>query len=140
MPRVSRKQADANRAEVVAAAARLFRAHGINGVSVPVLMAEAGLTHGAFYGQFASKDQLAGEACKQAFMDKKPYYDDLRERHGSDQEAARAEYVKRYLSRSHRDHPSSGCPVAALGPDAGREEFKGAVRQSFAWGLGRMVE
>ena len=45
MPRVSRKQADENHAAVLDAAARLFRAHGIKGVSVPELMAEAGLIH-----------------------------------------------------------------------------------------------
>ena len=59
MPRVSKKQAEENHREVVSAAARLFRERGINGVSVPALMAEAGLTHGAFYGHFASKDELA---------------------------------------------------------------------------------
>ena len=62
MPRVSRKQAEENHAAVLDAAAKLFRARGINGVSVPALMAEAGLTHGAFYGHFNSKEELAAAA------------------------------------------------------------------------------
>ena len=46
MPRVSRKEADRHRADVIRAAARLIPEHGIDGVSVPALMAQAGLTPG----------------------------------------------------------------------------------------------
>jgi TetR/AcrR family transcriptional repressor of nem operon len=140
MPRVSRKQAEENHREVVAAAARLFRERGINGVSVPALMAEAGLTHGAFYGHFKSKEELAVAACAFAIEQSGAIYDGLLERHGGDQSAALAEFVRRYTSRAHRDEPGLGCPVAALADDASREEFKGPVRKAFATGLERMVE
>jgi TetR/AcrR family transcriptional repressor of nem operon len=139
MPRVSRRQAEQNHADVVAAASRLFRAHGINGVSVPALMAEAGLTHGAFYGHFDSKEELAAAACMHAFEESGGIYDELFERHGDDKRAALSEFVKRYTSRSHRDHPGPGCPVAALGADAARDEFKGPVRKAFAAGIERMT-
>ena len=49
------------------AAARLFREHGFDGVGVDAIMKEAGLTHGGFYGHFASKEELATEAITRAF-------------------------------------------------------------------------
>jgi TetR/AcrR family transcriptional repressor of nem operon len=140
MPRVSRKQAEENHAAVLDAAAKLFRARGINGVSVPALMAEAGLTHGAFYGHFNSKEELAAAACAHAIEQSGSIYDGLLERHGGDQGAALTEFVKRYTSRLHRDQPGLGCPIAALADDASREEFKGPVRKAFATGLERMID
>ena len=140
MPRVSKKQAEQNHAEVIAAASKLFRAKGINGVSVPALMAEAGLTHGAFYGHFGSKEELAAAACTHAMEQSGAMYDGLLERHGGDQSAALTEFVKGYTSRLHRDQPGLGCPIAALADDASREEFKGPVRKAFAAGLERMID
>jgi len=140
MPRVSKKQAEQHHQDVVATASKLFRAHGINGVSVPALMAEAGLTHGAFYGHFASKEELAVAACAEAFAEKCKYYDEMAARCGGDVDAARTELVKRYAARSHRDHPGLGCPLAALAADAARDEFKGPVRRAFAAGLKDLVD
>jgi TetR/AcrR family transcriptional repressor of nem operon len=140
MPRVSRKQAAENHAAVIEAAARLFKARGIHGVSVPELMAEAGLTHGAFYGHFNSKEDLAVAACEHAFAEKKALYADVAARHPGDKPAALAEFVNRYTGKSHRDQPGLGCPVAALVDDAARDEFKGPLRKTFAAGVEGMVE
>ncbi|MFP5514702.1 MAG: TetR family transcriptional regulator, partial [Alphaproteobacteria bacterium] len=60
--RVSKEQAAENRRRVVEVASALFRERGFNGIGVADLMKEAGLTHGGFYGQFASKEDLAAEA------------------------------------------------------------------------------
>ena len=140
MPRVSRKQTEENHDAVIAAAARLFKARGINGVSVPALMAEAGLTHGAFYGHFNSKDDLAVAACEHAFAEMRARHKDLLDRHRGDRQAALAEFVNRYTGKAHRDQPALGCPIAALADDASRDEFKGPVRKSFANALDRMAE
>ena len=139
MPRVSRKQAEENHEAVIAAASRLFKARGINGVSVPELMAEAGLTHGAFYGHFKSKDDLAVAACEHALAEKRALYGEIRNRHGADRRAALAEFVERYTTKMHRDQPGLGCPVAALADDAAREEFKGPLRKAFAGGVEAMA-
>ena len=53
--RVSREQASQNRERVLDVAARLFREKGFDGIGVADLMKTAGLTHGGFYGQFASR-------------------------------------------------------------------------------------
>ncbi|MDR3079580.1 MAG: TetR family transcriptional regulator, partial [Streptomyces sp.] len=60
--RVTKEQAEANRAHVVATAARVFRERGYDGVSVADLMAAAGFTHGGFYKNFKSKADLMAEA------------------------------------------------------------------------------
>lgn len=135
MPRVSRKQAAENRRQVVHSAARLFRERGIDGVSVPELMAEAGLTHGAFYGQFESKDALAVEACDAAFAEKLQTFDAMASRYGADWRAARAEFIKRYTAKMHRDDPGTGCPIAALVADVAREHCNADVRVAFSEGV-----
>jgi TetR/AcrR family transcriptional regulator, transcriptional repressor for nem operon len=140
MPRVSRKQAEQNRQDVIDAASRLFREHGIDGVSVPAVMAEAGLTHGAFYGQFDSKEALAEAACARAFEQSRQIYAEIDARHGGDIEAVRTEFIKRYTAKSHRDQPGHGCLVAALGGDIARPEMEGRVRSTFAAGVASMVE
>src|SRR5579863_7897622 len=65
--RITKQQAEENRARVVATAARLFREKGFEGVAVADLMHAAGLTHGGFYNHFESKDELAAEACARIF-------------------------------------------------------------------------
>jgi len=59
--RVTRKQAEANREKVLDVAGTLFRERGFEGIGVADIMKRAGLTHGGFYGQFASKDDLVAE-------------------------------------------------------------------------------
>ena len=64
--RVSRIQAAENRETVINVASRLFREHGFDGIGLKDLMKGAGLTQGAFYKQFASKDDLAAQAARRA--------------------------------------------------------------------------
>ena len=64
--RVSRIQAAENRETVINVASRLFREHGFDGIGLKDLMKGAGLTQGAFYKQFASKDDLAAQASRRA--------------------------------------------------------------------------
>jgi len=140
MPRVSRKEADQHREDVLNAASRLFLEHGIDGVSVPAVMAEAGLTHGGFYGHFESKEALVAEACERAFNERRTIYDGIDQRNGADKKAARVEFIKRYTTKGHRDAIGLGCPAAAMCGDIAREELKGQIRTAFATGFNGMVE
>ncbi|MER7760965.1 TetR/AcrR family transcriptional regulator [Streptomyces sp. NPDC097619] len=124
MGRVSRAQAEQNRAHVVATASRLMRERGTH-VSVADLMGAAGLTHGGFYKQFPSKDALVDEATAHAFAE-------LARRHraalgaaADDPGAARRNVIDDYLSPAHRDDPGGGCPVAAFASDLAREPGSG---------------
>lgn len=112
MVRVSRDTAAAHRAAIVRAASRLFRARGLDGVGVADVTRAAGLTHGGFYGHFASKEALAAEAIAAAFAE------------GRDRLAGRgiAGYLRGYLSRAHRDHPEDGCPLLAFAGSGARGE------------------
>lgn len=128
MARVSRETAAAHRSAMVRAASRLFRARGLERVGVAEITREAGLTHGGFYGHFASKEALAAEALAAAFAD------------GRDHLATGGldGYLRGYLSRSHRDHPETGCPIPALAADALRADD--GVRRVFAEGLAGLLE
>jgi TetR/AcrR family transcriptional regulator, transcriptional repressor for nem operon len=140
MPRVSRKEADRHREEIVKAAARLFLERGIDGVSVPMVMAEAGLTHGGFYGHFESKEALVAEACQRAFESRFGYYEAIERRNETDAKSARSEFISKYLSKAHRDSSGLGCPAAALCGEIALEEPKGETRKVFADGLSTMVD
>ncbi|PRY33261.1 TetR/AcrR family transcriptional regulator [Pseudosporangium ferrugineum] len=135
MARVSQAQAQENRDRVVRTAARLFRERGVQAVSVADLMAEAGLTHGGFYKQFASKEALVAEATGRAFGDQGARLATHDHDHPGDRAAARNALLETYLSPAHRDDPGTGCPAAALGPDIGREDPQGPAREPYAHGV-----
>lgn len=107
--RVSQAKAAENRDRIVDAAARLFRARGIDGVGIDAIMEAAGLTHGGFYRHFPSKEGLVAEAVARGLDGAPP--DD-----GMSPDA----YLARYLSPRHRDDPGGGCILAALGADVAR--------------------
>ncbi|MGY6025333.1 TetR family transcriptional regulator [Streptomyces spinosirectus] len=125
MGRVSKAQAQENRQHVLATASRMFREKG-TAVSIADLMKAVGLTHGAFYKQFASKEDLVDEAIAHAF-DKEAGHSPVEpEEHAEEHEAARRKLVEDYLSVWHRDHAGDGCPVSGFAADLGREPDQAA--------------
>ncbi|WP_030183118.1 TetR/AcrR family transcriptional regulator [Streptomyces sp. NRRL S-813] len=128
MGRVSRAQAQENRQRVVATASRMFREKGTT-VSVADLMKAAGLTHGGFYKQFASKEDLVDEAITHAFAEQAAHSAVAFEEHIGEHEAARRTLIENYLSVWHRDHPADGCPVSGFAADLGREPEQAARAQ-----------
>ncbi|MEU2619433.1 TetR family transcriptional regulator [Streptomyces sp. NPDC007157] len=128
MGRVSRAQAQENRQRVVATASRMFREKG-TAVSVADLMKAAGLTHGGFYKQFASKEDLVEEAIAQAFAEQAAHSAMAFGEHPGEHEAARRTLIEDYLSLWHRDHPAEGCPVSGFAADLGREPEQAARAQ-----------
>lgn len=133
--KVSREQAALNRERIVETAARLFREKGYDGIGVADLMKNAGLTHGGFYGHFASKEDLMIEACQHA-LDKS--LEGWRTKVAQDPRQALPAIVDNYLTPKHRDQPGTGCPAAAMGVDVARMSpgarpaFTQATRQQFA--------
>lgn len=110
--RVSREVAAANRERILAAAARLFREHGLSGVGVDALAEASGLTHGSVYSQFGSKERLAVAALGHAMEESAQ-----RMRAVTTLEA----FVTRYLSPDHRDGRGEGCVMAALAAEIPRQ-------------------
>ncbi|WP_185823305.1 TetR/AcrR family transcriptional regulator [Xanthomonas sp. GW] len=121
--KVSKAQAQANRAHIVETASALFRERGYEGIGVADLMAAAGFTHGGFYKHFRSKADLMAEATTCGIAQTVMLVD------GVDA----PEFVRRYVSRAHRDARAAGCTMAALGSDAAREPE--TVRSAFADGV-----
>ena len=134
--RVSREQAQANRARVVETAATLFRERGFDGIGVADLMKAAGLTHGGFYGQFASKEDLIAEACDKAVEGTLDYWSDRAARAEASERLAAV--VQPYLSARHRDAPGNGCVMAALGAEAARQGKP--VRKAVGAGVRRLAD
>lgn len=121
--KVTKAQAQANRAHIVETASTLFRERGYDGVGVADLMAAAGFTHGGFYKHFGSKADLMAEAAACGLTSSAAAVADL------DVQA----FVSEYLSRAHRDGPGQGCTLAALCTDAARQTD--AVKAAFAAGI-----
>ena len=133
--RVSRIQAAENRQTVINTAARLFREHGFDGIGLKDLMDAAGLTQGAFYKQFASKDDLAAQASERAFEGGIRRWSAAVEANPKDPLGAVSAL---FLSMEHRGERGDGCPVAALGADAARQGPD--VKASFEAGIGKYLE
>ena len=134
--RVSKKQAADNRRRILAAAARLFRERGIDGTGVDAITEAAGLTHGAFYSQFESKEAVVAESVRLAIEESRQLLEGLSKDKG--RREALTSFVNAYLARSHRDAPGTGCVIAALGADVARQPK--AVRDRFTEALEGTLE
>ena len=123
----------ATRQRIIETAGCRLKRDGIDGSGVATLMADAGLTNGAFYAHFASKDDLVATAVA----------DQLREQRESlsavaPGRAGAEQYVREYLSVQHRDNPGDGCPSAALLDEIGR--CTDATRQVYTDGLLAVID
>lgn len=96
----------------------LFRERGFNGVSVSEIMQATGLTHGAFYHHFASKNALIEECLNDASAKALTAMTVARQSVES-----MVEHIHDYVSEWHRDAAGAGCVIAALGAEAARETF-----------------
>lgn len=133
MPRVSRQQAELNRQKIEQTSSSLFREQGFNGVSVADLMAAVGLTHGGFYANFASKDELVAIASEKAF-EQAYARGEQRVASKSPQEAMQL-MIDAYLSERSRQDVGSSCPIATLAADVAREAPDKPVRKVYVDGL-----
>ena len=129
--RVSRTQAAENRETVINVASRLFREHGFDGIGLKDLMEGAGLTQGAFYKQFASKEDLAAQASRRALESVSSRWSAAAAANPKDPLSA---VVATFLSTDHREERMDGCPIVALGSDAARQgpdvkaEFEAGIK------------
>lgn len=129
------EQKAATRVKILDLASARLRSEGLAGNAVHRLMRDAGLTHGGFYVHFESKDALDGAALEAAMSNFEGLGGEL------SQVLPRAERRKqlaaRYLSRSHRDYPETGCPLAALLSEVprGGPKLRGAYAATVAQSL-----
>jgi TetR/AcrR family transcriptional repressor of nem operon len=132
--KVSKEQAAQNRAKLIETASRLMRERGIDGVGVAEIGKAAGLTHGALYAHFPSKEALAAEAL--AFGLERGHRRLTTPRNGRLPELG--ELLDGYLSEEKRNDVAEGCAMAASVSEIGRQDV--SVSDRFAQGLEQMVE
>jgi TetR/AcrR family transcriptional repressor of nem operon len=116
------------RRHILDVASAQFRESGIAAVGLAGIMSEAGLTNGAFYSHFASKEELVREVLTDALTRRE-------ERHKANLKngGALETMIRDYLSTRHRDRVGTGCPIAALvaeiarHPKPTRDAFTGKV-------------
>jgi TetR/AcrR family transcriptional regulator, transcriptional repressor for nem operon len=133
--RVSRIQAAENRQTVINVASRLFRERGFDGIGLKDLMEGAGLTQGAFYKQFTSKEDLAVEASRRALESASGRWSDAAAQNPDDPLGAVLAF---YLSGDHREEKMDGCQTVALGSDAARQGSD--VKAAFEAGIKTHLE
>jgi len=133
--RVSRIQAAENRQTVINVASRLFRERGFDGIGLKDLMEGAGLTQGAFYKQFESKEDLAAQASRRALESASQRWSAAIAENPDDPLGA---VIAFYLSAGHREEKLDGCPVVALGSDAARQGT--GVKAAFEEGIKAYLE
>lgn len=121
-----------NRERILEEAAAHIRRNGLESLSVAGLMEAVGLTHGGFYNHFNSRAELLEEALRRALA-----LGAQTSRLGGAQRSGFDAFVRGYLSKSHRDHPESGCAIAALACDVGRGEP--AMRDTMSESVERLI-
>ncbi len=138
---------EATHERIVSVAAKAIRRSGYNGTGVADIMKEAGLTHGAFYAHFASREAMLAEAAAQACAESVANAANAVAGAATGEQAL-ASLLRAYLSPEHVEHAERGCPLAALGSETARQapEVRCATtrhvkdmidlvaRQSPAWG------
>ncbi|OZC58628.1 TetR/AcrR family transcriptional regulator [Rhodococcus sp. 06-156-3C] len=133
MTRYDGAQKEQTRTRIIDSAGRRLKSSGIDGSGVSTLMKDAGLTNGAFYAHFASKDDLVATTIA----------DQLRLQHDTiealpDDRASLDAFIADYLSPRHRDHPEAGCPSSALLTEIARS--KPVVRESYTTGVEEIID
>ncbi|WP_026481998.1 TetR/AcrR family transcriptional regulator [Agromyces subbeticus] len=129
MVRYTKEHKQETRQRIVATAGRRLKRDGIDGSGVATLMKDAGLTNGAFYAHFESKDDLVAAAIA----------DQLHAQHANlvahaePGPAGLEQIVRWYLSPQQRDDTADGCPNAALLDEIGRTAD--ATRQAYTDGV-----
>jgi AcrR family transcriptional regulator len=107
--RYEKGRKDTTRAHIIDVASAQFREGGVAAVGIAGIMAGAGLTNGAFYNHFESKEDLVEAALTKALARREQGLRANLET-GKGLEAT----IRDYLSVRHRDAPGGGCPTAAL--------------------------
>ena len=133
MARYDAERKGETRRRIIDTAGQRFKRDGIDGSGIAALMTDAGLTNGAFYAHFESKNDLVANVVA----------DQLQTQHATLAELpagrdALEEFIRGYLAPLHRDEPSAGCPSAALLDEIGRCD--GAVRDAYTEGMQSIVD
>ena len=133
MARYGKGHKQATRQRIIEAAGARLKRDGVHGSGIATLMADAGLTNGAFYAHFESKEDLVASALAEELREQRESF--------SAQPPGLAgleQIVRAYLSVEHRDNPEGGCPSAALLDEIGRSPD--ATKRAYTDGLLAVID
>ena len=133
MVRYGKEHKQDTRQRIIQTAGRRLKQDGIDGSGVATLMADAGLTNGAFYAHFASKDDLVASAVAGQLREQRESLSTV-----APGRAGIEQYVRAYLSAEHRDNPADGCPSAALLDEIARATD--ATKRAYTDGLLAVID
>ncbi|MFJ4539975.1 TetR/AcrR family transcriptional regulator [Streptomyces tibetensis] len=133
MARYTKEHKQVTRQRIIETAGHRFKQDGIDGSGISTLMSDAGLTNGAFYAHFESKDDLVAHVVAEQLRTQVEQYDKLRP--GL---AGLEDLIRGYLSPEHRDNPGDGCPSAALLDEIGR--CGDAIKDAYTDGAKAIVD
>jgi TetR/AcrR family transcriptional repressor of nem operon len=118
----------ATRQRILQVAARRLREEGLEGVGLAEIASETGITTGAIYRHFRSRQDMRSEVLDEAARSL-----DVWAAASPDIPTA----LRNYLSAAHRDAPGLGCPLVALANDTARSDT--ATRESYTHHLQRVL-
>jgi TetR/AcrR family transcriptional repressor of nem operon len=121
---------------IVDAAARAIRRSGYEGTGVADIMKEAGLTHGAFYAHFESRDAMLVEAADRAGAQANALAASVIATVPPEQ--ALQAMMQVYLSQQHLESIETGCPISALGSAMPRQSAE--VRHAATLRIKEMID
>lgn len=133
MARYGPEHKEATRRRMIETAGRRLKSDGIDGSGIATLVADAGLTNGAFYGHFRSKDDLVASVVARQLEDQVARVNALPA--GVESVVA---FLSEYLSPTHRDDSAGGCPSAALLDEIGRCDD--TTKQAYTEGARSMIQ
>jgi TetR/AcrR family transcriptional regulator, transcriptional repressor for nem operon len=133
MARYGKEHKQATRQRIIEAAGRRLKRDGIDGSGIATLMADAGLTNGAFYAHFESKQDLVAQTVAEQLREQRQRFGAL-----PPGRAGLEQILRAYLSVEHRNNPDAGCPSAALIDEIGRST--GATKHAYTDGLLAVID
>lgn len=133
MARYAPDHKPATRRRLIETAGARFKRDGFDGAGISTLVADAGLTNGAFYGHFSSKDDLIATVVAEQLAAQLARVEELPLGLASVEA-----FVQWYASPQHRDDPGGGCPSAALLDEISRQHA--VTREAYTDGARDLIE
>lgn len=133
MARYDEAHKSETRRRIIDSAGRRLKRDGIDGSGIAALMSDAGLTNGAFYAHFGSKNDLVANVVADQLKIQAATMKAL-----PPGREALEHFIRGYLSPGHRDQPAIGCPSAALLDEIGRCDRQ--VRDSYTEGVQSIID
>ncbi len=135
-PNIRSTAKEASHERIVSAAAKAIRRSGYDGTGVADIMKEAGLTHGAFYAHFASREAMLAEAADRAGAESNALAASVIA--AVPPEQSLQTLMQLYLSKEHLQGIETGCPVSALGSEMPRQSPE--VRRAATLRIKEMID